>query len=200
MQAANARRKGKESEGEWEGVGGSLTCSSLPRKRATAMQMSWNPYTDERSDEFISRQIVGRIHTVGWLSAGPEELHEWWACGGQEGPSFTRTWTESRRVTGWPSRRPKGKSSSSGEIALPKTNIYANATGIKVYQEICWKTCLIYITVSHCWQNKLFLLIRNIRNCQNKKENRLKKEIQVKLLDLKCLKVSLKPVKIYICG
>ena len=54
-----------ERKGEWGGArGGSLTCSSLPRKRAAAMQMSWNPYADEQGEKLISGQILWRVDTV----------------------------------------------------------------------------------------------------------------------------------------
>lgn len=53
-------RRVKENEEEWR----SLTYPSLPCKRAAAIQMSRNPYTDECREKLISRQIFGGINTV----------------------------------------------------------------------------------------------------------------------------------------
>lgn len=53
-----------ERKGEWRGMRRSLTYSSLPCKRAAAIQMSQNPYASARGGKLIARQIFWRRVTV----------------------------------------------------------------------------------------------------------------------------------------
>lgn len=111
-------RRANESEEEWR----SLTYSSFPCKRAAAIQMSQNPYTDECSEKWISRQIFWRIHTVDGYQQVQRNFVSDRVWLWQRGRSFAQLWTDCRQVTGWPSKRLKVKSSVSGQTARPQVN------------------------------------------------------------------------------